>query len=188
MWRLLSYVKPYRKTILPLSFLTVLIGTAVKLVIPILIGIYVLDQAITGRNSELLIQLIFIISGLYVLNYAANVLRIRWMNQLGQHVIYDLRQHLFTHVQRLSHRFFDQRSAGSILVRIMNDINSLQEPLYKRSHQFVDRLAASGRRDYHLVYAEFPELTIAIMVTLPIMFFISTSLRKKYADPGKRYG
>ncbi|MGG1049968.1 putative ABC transporter ATP-binding protein [Bacillus subtilis] len=178
MWRLLSYVKPYRKTILPLSFLTVLIGTAVKLVIPILIGVYVLDQAITRRNSELLIQLIFIISGLYVLNYAANVLRIRWMNQLGQHVIYDLRQHLFTHVQRLSHRFFDQRSAGSILVRIMNDINSLQE-LFTSGviNLLTDLLLLAGV--IIILFTLSPELTIAIMVTLPIMFFISTSLRKK---------
>ncbi|MBR0007120.1 MULTISPECIES: ABC transporter ATP-binding protein [Bacillus] len=178
MWRLLSYVKPYRKTILPLSFLTVLIGTAVKLVIPILIGVYVLDQAITGRNSELLIQLIFIISGLYVLNYAANVLRIRWMNQLGQHVIYDLRQYLFTHVQRLSHRFFDQRSAGSILVRIMNDINSLQE-LFTSGviNLLTDLLLLAGV--IIILFTLSPELTIAIMVTLPIMFFISTSLRKK---------
>lgn len=112
MWRLLSYVKPYGKTILPLSFLTVLIGTAVKLVIPILIGVYVLDQAITAKNSELLMQLIILISVLYAVNYAANMLRIRWMNQLGQHVIYDLRQHLFTHVQRLSHRFLIRDRQG----------------------------------------------------------------------------
>ncbi|MCY8318643.1 ABC transporter ATP-binding protein/permease [Bacillus vallismortis] len=178
MWRLLGYVKPYRKTILPLSFLTVLIGTAVKLVIPILIGVYVLDQAIAERNSELLVQLIFIISGLYVLNYAANVFRIKWMNQLGQHVIYDLRQHLFTHVQRLSHRFFDQRSAGSILVRIMNDINSLQE-LFTSGviNLLTDLLLLAGVMI--ILFTLSPELTIAIMVTLPIMFFISTSLRKK---------
>ncbi|MEC1774582.1 ABC transporter ATP-binding protein [Bacillus mojavensis] len=178
MWRLLSYVKPYRKTILPLSFLTVLIGTAVKLVIPILIGVYVLDQAITAKNSELLMQLMILISVLYAVNYAANMLRIRWMNQLGQHVIYDLRQHLFTHVQRLSHRFFDQRSAGSILVRIMNDINSLQE-LFTSGviNLLTDLLLLAGV--VIILFTLSPELTIAIMVTLPIMFFISTSLRKK---------
>ncbi|MEC1670318.1 ABC transporter ATP-binding protein [Bacillus mojavensis] len=178
MWRLLSYVKPYRKTILPLSFLTVLIGTAVKLVIPILIGVYVLDQAITAKNSELLMQLMILISVLYAVNYGANMLRIRWMNQLGQHVIYDLRQHLFTHVQRLSHRFFDQRSAGSILVRIMNDINSLQE-LFTSGviNLLTDLLLLAGV--VIILFTLSPELTIAIMVTLPIMFFISTSLRKK---------
>ncbi|MBY8912382.1 ABC transporter ATP-binding protein/permease [Bacillus sp. YC2] len=178
MWRLLSYVKPYRKHLLPLSFLTVFIGTAVRLLVPVLIGVYVLDKAITDRNTGLLVQLIFVISGLYVLNYAANTLRIRWMNRLGQHVIYDLRKHLFTHVQRLSHRFFDQRSAGSILVRIMNDINSLQD-LFTSGviNLLTDLLLLLGI--FVILFTLSPQLTAAIMITLPIMFFISTSLRKR---------
>jgi ATP-binding cassette, subfamily B, multidrug efflux pump len=178
MLRLLQYIKPYAKNLLPLSFLTVLISTAVRLIIPILIGVYTLDKAIIEKDIPLLIQLVFIISGLYILSYVVNALRIRWMNKLGQNVIYDLRKHLFTHVQSLSHRFFNQRSAGSILVRIMNDINSLQE------------LFTSGvinlLTDFLLLFATIfilfslnAKLTIAIMVILPIMFFISTSLRKK---------
>lgn len=178
MWRLLQYVKPYTKNLLPLSFLTVIISTAVRLLIPILIGVYTLDRAIINKDTTLLLELVLIILGLYVVSYVVNTLRIRWMNQLGQKVIYDLRQHLFTHVQSLSHRFFDKRSAGSILVRIMNDINSLQE------------LFTSGvinlLTDFLLLFATIfilfslnAKLTIAIMVILPIMFFISTSLRKK---------
>ena len=71
--------------------------------------------------------IVAIIAGLYLISYVANIYRIKWSFELGQGVIYDLRKHVFTHVQGLSHRFFDQRSAGSILVRIMNDTNSLQE-------------------------------------------------------------
>nr|WGD69134.1 ABC transporter transmembrane domain-containing protein [Bacillus subtilis] len=124
----LSYVKPYRKTILPLSFLTVLIGTAVKLVIPILIGVYVLDQAITGRNPEPLIQLIFIISGLYVLNYAANVLRIRWMNQLGTSMSFTICDSIYLPMcGAYPIDFLISGRRVRSLVRIMNDINSLQE-------------------------------------------------------------
>ncbi|MCY7775284.1 ABC transporter ATP-binding protein, partial [Bacillus licheniformis] len=95
MWRLLKYLKPYRKNLLPLSFLTVMISAAIRLAVPILIGVYALDQAIAGRDMNLLVILISVISGLYLVNYVSNVLRIRWMNKLGQHVIYDLRQHLF---------------------------------------------------------------------------------------------
>ena len=97
------------------------------------------------------------------------------MNKLGQHVIYDLRQHLFTHVQRLSHRFFDERSAGSILVRIMNDINSLQE-LFTSGviNLLMDILLLFGI--VVILFSLSPELTIAIMVTLPVMFFISTTV------------
>ncbi|MDN8817652.1 ABC transporter transmembrane domain-containing protein, partial [Staphylococcus aureus] len=80
---------------------------------------------------------------------------------------YDLRQHLFTHVQRLSHRFFDERSAGSILVRIMNDINSLQE-LFTSGviNLLMDILLLFGI--IVILFSLSPELTIAIMVTLPV--------------------
>ncbi len=178
LWRLLAYLKPYSKSLLPLSIIMVLINTGVRLVIPILIGVYTLDKAIVNKDMNLLTKLIIGIAVLYIVNYVANRLRIRWMNQLGQGVIYDLRKHLFSHVQGLSHRFFDQRSAGSILVRILNDINSLQE-LFTNGviNLLMDMILLIGI--IIILFTLSPELTLAVMVILPIMFFISTSLRKK---------
>ncbi|MBM7703392.1 ABC transporter ATP-binding protein [Metabacillus iocasae] len=177
MMRLFSYLKPYNKNLLPLSFLTVIITTAVRLAIPILIGVYTLDHAIAKQDFNLLTKLVVLIFSLYIVSYIANRFRIRWMNMLGQNVIYDLRKHLFTHVQKLSHRFFDSRSAGSILVRIMNDINSLQE-LFTSGviNLLMDLLLLIGI--VTILFSLSPPLTIAIMIILPIMFFISTSLRK----------
>lgn len=178
MLRLFSYMKPYRKDLLPLSILMVLLNTSVKLIIPILIGVYTLDKALVNKDGQLLAILVSVIALLYILSYGANYFRIKWMNMLGQSVIYDLRKHLFTHVQTLSHRFFDQRSAGSILVRIMNDINSLQE-LFTNGviNLLMDMILLVGI--FIILFTLSPELTLAIMVILPIMFFISTSLRRK---------
>ncbi|MCA1041005.1 ABC transporter ATP-binding protein/permease [Bacillus infantis] len=177
MFRLFSYMKPYRKKLLPLSVLMVLITTAVRLIIPILIGVYTLDKALKDKDTGLLTALVIIIAALYTSSYIANIFRIKWMNALGQNVIYDLRKHLFTHVQTLSHRFFDQRSAGSILVRIMNDINSLQE-LFTNGviNLLMDLILLCGI--FVILFSLSPQLTLAIMVILPIMFFISTSLRR----------
>lgn len=178
MLRLFSYMKPYRKDLLPLSILMVLLTTSVKLIIPILIGVYTLDKALENKDGQLLAVLVSVIAVLYILSYGANYFRIKWMNVLGQSVIYDLRKHLFTHVQTLSHRFFDQRSAGSILVRIMNDINSLQE-LFTNGviNLLMDMILLVGI--FIILFTLSPSLTLAIMVILPIMFFISTSLRRK---------
>ncbi|WP_080846739.1 ABC transporter ATP-binding protein [Cytobacillus gottheilii] len=178
MLRLFSYLKPYRKKLLPLSILMVMINTAVRLAIPILIGVYTLDQALVEKDAALLTTLVSVIFALYLLSYGANYYRIKWMNTLGQNVIYDLRKHLFTHVQTLSHRFFDQRSAGSILVRILNDINSLQE-LFTNGiiNLLMDMVLLAGI--FVILFTLSPELTLAVMVILPIMFFISTSLRRK---------
>ncbi len=178
MWRLFSYLKPYTKTLLPAAFLAVFISAIVRLVVPILIGKYTLDYAIANKDINLLTILVVTIAGLYVLSFIANKFRIKWMNMLGQNVIFDIRKHLFTHVQTLSHRFFDQRSAGSILVRIMNDINSLQE-LFTSGviNLLMDFILLIGV--VVLLFTLSPQLTLAILIILPLMFFISTSLRKK---------
>ncbi|GIN74177.1 putative ABC transporter ATP-binding protein YknV [Bacillus sp. J14TS2] len=178
LYRLLNYLGPYVKNLLPASIITVLITTAIRLVIPILIGVYALDKAInTESNIAYLMWIVASIAVLYLLNYIANIYRIKWSNELGQKVIYDLRKHLFTHVQGLSHRFFDQRSAGSILVRIMNDTNSLQD-LFTNGviNVFMDILMLFGV--IIILFTLSPQLTLAVLVVLPLMFLLSTALRK----------
>ncbi|WP_026692198.1 ABC transporter ATP-binding protein [Peribacillus kribbensis] len=177
MIRLLGYIKPYSKNLLPQAIFMVLLTTAVKLIVPTLIGVYTLDHALKNKDMNQLIGLVSLLAFLYILSYIANIYRVKWMNHLGQNIIYDLRKALFTHVQTLSHRFFDQRSAGSILVRIMNDINSLQE-LFTNGviNLMMDMVLLLGI--IVILFTLSPQLTLAIMVILPIMFFISTSLRK----------
>lgn len=177
MLRLLAYLKPYTKKLLPGAIVAMLVSTAIRLIVPILIGKVAIDNALANENIQLLTVLVVIICFLYVASYIANIFRIKWVNILGQNVIYDLRQHLFTHVQRLSHRFFDSRSAGSILVRIMNDINSLQE-LFTNGiiNLLMDIVMLTGIIVILLVLS--PKLALAIMVIIPLMFYISTKLRR----------
>ncbi|NBJ70741.1 MULTISPECIES: ABC transporter ATP-binding protein [Clostridia] len=177
MLRLLTYLKPYAKTYLPAAIIAMLISTAVRLIVPILIGKVAIDVAINQQNVTMLTYLVVIIGILYFLSYAGNVFRIKWVNILGQNVIYDIRQHLFSHVQRLSHRFFDSRSAGSILVRIMNDINSLQE-LFTNGiiNLLMDVVTLVGI--IVILFVLSPKLALAIMVILPLMFYLTTKLRR----------
>lgn len=177
MLRLLAYLKPYSKTYLPGAIMAMLVSTAIRLIVPILIGKVAIDIAIANQDTTMLTYLVIGISGLYVLSYVGNTFRIKWVNILGQNVIYDLRKHLFSHVQRLSHRFFDSRSEGSILVRIMNDINSLQE-LFTNGiiNLLMDIVMLSSIIGVLLVLS--PKLALAIMVIIPLMFYISTKLRR----------
>ncbi len=74
--------------------------------------------------------------------------------------------------------FFDQRSAGSILVRVINDVNSLQD-LFTNGviNLLMDIVMLIGI--VAILFYLSPELAILILVILPIMFFISTKLRRK---------
>ncbi|MFD2639710.1 ABC transporter ATP-binding protein [Piscibacillus salipiscarius] len=175
--RLLKYVKPYAKTVLPIAVIAMLISTVVRLAVPIIIGTYIVDQVLPSGDYNLLIQFVIGIAVMYLLSYIGNAVRIKYVNILGQNVVYDLRHHLFSHVQRLSNRFFDNRSAGSIIVRIMNDINSLQE-LFTNGiiNLLMDIITLISIVVILLVIS--PKLALAVMVIIPIMFYISTKLRK----------
>ncbi|WP_102027506.1 ABC transporter ATP-binding protein [Salirhabdus sp. Marseille-P4669] len=177
MFRLLTYMKPYAKTLLPAAMIAMLISTAIRLFVPIVIGTLLIDHAIGNKDVELLWKLVVGVAVLYLINYVANIFRIRWVNHLGQNIIYDLRDHLFAHVQKLSHRFFDSRSAGSILVRILNDVNSLQE-LFTNGiiNLLMDMVTLVGI--VIILFMLSPKLALAIMIVLPLMFLISTKLRK----------
>ncbi|MGP4073670.1 ABC transporter ATP-binding protein [Piscibacillus sp. B03] len=175
--RLLKYVKPYAKTVLPIAIIAMLVSTIVRLAVPIIIGTYIVDKVLPSGDYGLLMQFVIGVAILYLLSYIGNAIRIKYVNILGQNVVYDLRHHLFSHVQRLSNRFFDNRSAGSIIVRIMNDINSLQE-LFTNGiiNLLMDVITLISIVVILLIIS--PKLALAVMVIIPIMFYISTKLRK----------
>lgn len=178
--RLFQYMKPYKKEFIPIIFVMI-IGTITKLGIPMLIyfGIehYIQPNIGTGEVGSLWILGVIMIV-LYLIQMLANMYRIRRTNVIGQKVMQDLRTHLFTHIQKLSFRFFDKRPAGSVLVRVTNDVNALQE-LFTNGviNLLMDIIQLCGI--VIILLAINLKLGLAVMVTVPIMFFVSTTLRKK---------
>jgi len=180
MSRLFVYMKPYRKQFLPVVVLMI-VGAAIQLAVPFLIK-EAIDKVIDPKNGNGSISLLGIYAGtilcLYILQMIIGRLRIRITNVIGQKVIHDLRSQLFGHIQRLSFRFFDKRPAGSVLVRITNDVNSLQD-LFTNGvvNVFIDLVQLFGIVVILLVLNF--KLGLAVMGTVPLMFLVSTSLRKR---------
>ncbi|MEC0183942.1 ABC transporter ATP-binding protein [Paenibacillus peoriae] len=178
--RLLAYMKPYARQILPILLVMMILGTITKLTVPYLISLAI-DKAITPAWPAMpSVKLLLIITGavllLYLIQWAANTYRIKFTNIIGQRVIYDLREDLFKHIQKLSFHFFDKRPAGSVLVRVTNDINSLQDLFTNGAvNVLIDCVQLMGIIVILLLINW--KLGLAVIVTVPIMFLISTKLR-----------
>ncbi|MEI7024468.1 ABC transporter ATP-binding protein [Paenibacillus sp. y28] len=175
--RMGKFVIPYRKKLLPVILLTMVLGTLTKLFIPLLIS-YAIDHALKpgDPNAKLLFSCVGGMVLLYVMQWAINTYRIRTVSIIGQNIIFDLRHALFRHIQQLSFRFFDKRPAGSIQVRITNYVNSLQDLLTNGVvNLMIDCVQLIGIIII-LLSLNF-QLGLAIMVTVPLMFVVSTSLR-----------
>lgn len=179
--RLFSYMKPYAKQMLPLVSIMMILGTITKLTVPFLTSLAI-DRAIAPKVGNPSLALLYSLTAgvivLYLIQWIAGVYRIKYTNIIGQRVIYDLRSDLFKHIQKLSFNFFDKRPAGSVLVRVTNDINSLQD-LFTNGvvNLMIDCVQLLGITIILLLINW--KLGLAVMVTVPIMFFISTKLRQK---------
>lgn len=104
--------------------------------------------------------------------------RARILDTAGRKAIADLRQHLFNHVQDLSFSFFDTRSAGKIMVRIINDVNSLMDLL---TNGIVNVLidCVTLLLLIALMFSVEWKLTLISMSTLPFLLLILFGLKRK---------
>ncbi len=122
--RLLSYLKPYKKQMIVALFLMIVASLAS------LLGPYLMSRAIGLMEKGDYSSVPFLFMGMAVAVIVGAMClraRVRTMDTAGRKAIATLRQDLFDHIQGLSLPFFDSRSAGKIMVRVINDVNSLND-------------------------------------------------------------
>lgn len=127
MKRYMAFVKPYWKQI----FWTIVIGV-LKFGIPLLLPLvmmYVIDDIILVEGmpqDEKLSTLFWIMGGMFfiflVLRPPIEYLRQYYAQWIGSKVLYDIRDQLFTHIQKLSLRFYSNRKVGEIISRVIHDV------------------------------------------------------------------
>ncbi|MDI9420245.1 MAG: ABC transporter ATP-binding protein [Bacillota bacterium] len=121
--RLMRYLKPYRRQLL-ITILLMFAATIIDNFSPYIVQLSV-DEFIPGRKVGLLVMVALAYGIAVVFGYIFARLKIQFGNRIGQYVLYDLRRDLFNHIQGLSLNFFDNNSAGKIMVRVVNDVNTL---------------------------------------------------------------
>jgi subfamily B ATP-binding cassette protein MsbA len=123
----LKYVKPYKWKIV----WTVLIGI-VKFGIPLLMPLilkYVIDNIIDASqlsNSEKITQLFWIMGISFtvflILRPPVEYIRQYLAQWVGNTILYDIRDRLFDHLQKLSLKFYSKTKTGEIISRVINDV------------------------------------------------------------------
>lgn len=130
MARLLTYARPYWKSLLFCIFLLA-ISAGLEVVRPQLIQIAIDDYLRAGLDTpeaqagllRLAGYMGLIIVGSFVVMYGQVLL----LQYTGQRIIYSIRRDVFGHLQRLHLKFFDSNPAGRLVTRVTNDTESLNE-------------------------------------------------------------
>ena len=123
--RYLQFVKPYRYYFVAIVILG-LLQFIVPLTSPWLTKIMI--DGILGQpdSSWTLKQVVIIFACLYTVNVIVTFIRNDVMARLGSRMVAGIRRQLYEHIQKLSQRFYDSRQVGSILSRVINDVNGAQ--------------------------------------------------------------
>lgn len=124
--RLLIFVKNYRR-LLVYSFLCTIVLSVLAPMRPKLIGYMVDHYIISGQNKEALLHWTLIILGLLFLEGVFQFLGSYSSNLLAQSIIRDVRQKLFKHLQSFKMKYFDQTPIGSLVTRLVSDIEAIAE-------------------------------------------------------------
>ncbi|NLH97670.1 MAG: ABC transporter ATP-binding protein [Clostridiaceae bacterium] len=125
--RLLGYLKPYKGKV-AFTVLLMIASSLLALLGPYLVKVAIDEKIPSGDTGGLvLLAAIFVVT--LVFGTVCMKYRIRTMSQIGQSVIYSIREDIFTHIQRLPFAYYDSRPHGKILVRVVNYVNSLSDLL-----------------------------------------------------------
>lgn len=167
MKRLLAYLKPYRLQLVLIGF-CILGNTLAVLARPALMQLAIDEKLTPGQLeglSTIAIYMVLALISQFVFSYFEE-----YRTQLvGQHVMRDLRQTLFMHLQRLDVQFFDRNPVGRLMTRVMGDVQVLNE-LFSSGviTAFANLLHIAGIMVAMLLYNW--KLALATFTVIPIIF------------------
>lgn len=192
MKRLLGYLKPHKWMMLLSSVLVIaLIG--VELYKPIIIGNaidnYIGSYGQPGVNlgMEEAFRGILRAGGLYalmlLLGFAFNATNTWILQNIGQSIIYKMREEVFAHIHSLSVNFFNTQPVGKLVTRVSNDTEAVNElfsqilaKLFKNSVKIVGFAVVMLSINVHMALYSF----ILIPFVTALTFFFRYMSRKAY--------
>jgi len=164
--RVLPYVRRYPLLAFATLFCAVA-GTLMVIVFPAVTQ-RIVDEVIGQHRPERLFPLIAIGLAAFAAQNGLNSLRIIFNNHFEQRVIFDLRSELYAHIQKLPLHWFDNRSTGDIMTRLIEDVTNLERVLIDGIEQgtvaILQILVVSG-----LMLAYSPWLTAAALAPIPFL-------------------
>jgi ABC-type multidrug transport system fused ATPase/permease subunit len=134
-WRVFAYLKRYPW--LAAGTLTCAIfGTLMVIVFPSVTK-WIIEDVVRANRPDKLLPLILLAAVAFIIQHVFNSVRIILNNTFEQKVIFDLRSDLYSHIQLLPLRWFDNRATGDLMTRVIEDVNSVERVLIDGIEQGV---------------------------------------------------
>ncbi len=118
---------------------------------------WIINDVVRANHPEKLLPLVLLAATAFLLQHGFNALRIVLNNTFEQKVIFDLRSDLYSHIQLLPLRWFDNRATGDLMTRVIEDVNSVERVLIDGIEQGVVAL-------------------LQVIIVMVVMFYLNAKL------------
>ena len=118
---------------------------------------WIIDDVVRANRPDKLLPLILLAAGAFLVQHGFNALRLVLNNTFEQRVIFDLRSDLYSHIQLLPLRWFDNRATGDLMTRVIEDVNSVERVLIDGIEQGVVAI-------------------LQVVIVISVMFYLNVNL------------
>ena len=173
--RLAGYAKPYLAKFVVVLFL-MLFSIAYDIISPLIVG--ALEELVSGEfELPRLFAGVAVYASVLVFSMASTYFQAVILQRVGQRIISDLREDLFTHIESLSHEQLNEIPVGKLVTRVTNDTNAISMmftnllvTLTKNIFVILGILVAMLALNY--------ELTLMVLCFVPFIVIFTVTFRK----------
>ena len=154
-WRVFRYLKRY-PWIAAGTLTCAILSTLMVIVFPAATK-WIIDDVVRANRPDKLLPLILLAAAAFLVQHVFNSLRLILNNTFEQRVIFDLRSDLYSHIQLLPLRWFDNRATGDLMTRVIEDVNSVERVLIDGIEQGVVAI-------------------LQVLIVVSVMFYLNVKL------------
>ena len=184
--RIVATFRPYRRQVLLVGVL-ILIISGLGLINPLLIKVVfadIINDRAPGSDAEKMRLLLLVAGTMIVVPIVSGAIGL-WQtylnNSVGQKVMRDLRNSLYSHLQHMSLKFFTSTRTGEIQSRLSNDVGGVQAVLTDTASSILSNMATVVSTVIVMFYLSW-ELTVLSLGILPIFLWISRKVGRVRRD------
>ena len=168
--RFFSYYKPY-KGLFMLDFSCAILAALIELAFPIVLN-KVIDDILPNGELKWIIMASLLLLMLYIVNSIFDFIVSYWGHMLGINIETDMRREAFSHVQKLSFRYFDNNKTGHLVSRLTNDLMDIGELAHHGPEDmFIAAMTIVGT--FSVMFYIDPTFTILIFLLVPIILMLT---------------
>lgn len=177
--KFISYYKAHMKIFITDLFCATIVAT-VDLIFPMFSG-YFIDDLIPDKNVQMMLVITLIILLMYAIRVISNYYINYWGHVMGSRIQYDMRKELFSHLQSLPFKFFDNNKTGKLMNHMTSDLAEVSELAHHGPEDiFLSSLMLIG--SFILLFTKNLELAFILMIFVIILIGFAVSRRKKVTE------